>query len=138
MGGEVLQDIEKSFSFLRDIIREIPDRYHSNEKRIKELEKEQQDLLHAIELVNFNAYQGFKLSKKVKEVRKERRELKNENELLELITPLLKRYRSDLQNMDLLLGKLRERKNNQNLRGYRCRVREELQEDIDSGRFVNF
>jgi len=135
---DIFENINESFEMFRDMVREIPDRYHSNNKEITKLQEETQDLLHMIEMVNFNARDGYKLSKALKEVRKRRRELKDENQLLEPIVPLLKKYRNELNNMDKILGEIRKRERLQDVRGYRCRVRDDLQESLNKGKVIGF
>lgn len=65
-------------------IREMVTRYEGNKQRLIEIEGEQQDLLHYIEISPFKKVSdGYKLYRKLAELRRERRALKNENDLLQ-------------------------------------------------------
>lgn len=135
--ADVFESIEENFILFRDMVREFPDRYHQNNKDIERLQQEQQDLLHVLELVPLNAYQGWKVAEQLKVIRIQRRELKDQNQLLEPLVSLLKKYRSDLAHMDKALGEVRKRERLQDVRGYRCRVREDLQESLDKNKAVS-
>lgn len=54
-------------------------------KQLKNLEDEQQDLLHYIEFANFNAVQGWKLAHDLKICRGKRRKIKNELDVIQFI-----------------------------------------------------
>lgn len=72
----MFKDVEQTMTWIRDVLQEVPKRYEQNEAAIVELEQEQLDLLHVTEFSNFNASEGYSLSKEVKEVRMKRRQLK--------------------------------------------------------------
>ena len=54
-------------------------------KRLQELDKAQQDLLHFIENDNFNACEGYFYAKQIQEVRRERRQVKYEIETMKIL-----------------------------------------------------
>lgn len=126
-----MEDIEKTTVLIRNTIRDFPNRYHENNKRIKEIEEETMDLLHLIELTTFNAAEGYKIAKRIKEIRQERRRLKDENEQLKHIEPILTKWRDRLQQLDKVVGDIRKAKMNKVNRSYRCRVRKDLQSKIN-------
>lgn len=53
--------------------------------QLRDLEDEQQDLLHYIEFANFNAVQGWKIAHDLKICRNKRRKIKNELEVIQFI-----------------------------------------------------
>src|SRR5690606_28066271 len=63
----LFDDTELSFAMFRDVVKMFPEKYYQNEKEIEALQQEQQDLLHILEFSNFNAYQGYELSRQIKE-----------------------------------------------------------------------
>ena len=72
-------------------IRGMVTRYEGNKRRLIDIESEQQDLLHYIEIAPFKTVpNGYKLYRKLAELRRERRALKNENDLLQ---PLYEAFR---------------------------------------------
>lgn len=68
-----------------DLLNSIEKKWEATKEEIILAEKEQQDLLHEIELTRFDVQRGYRLSKRLQEVRQRRRELKNR---LEILTPL--------------------------------------------------
>lgn len=131
------ENIAEYFTSLRNMIRDIPDRFKYNKEEIKELEDEQNDLLHMAEFANFNAFQGYKIASQIQQVRRRRRELKNENELIEPMLPMLKKLKGDLHNMDNIIGEVRKRSDVQKVRIYNCRVRKDLQDSINKIKVIN-
>ncbi|GGN66449.1 hypothetical protein [Oceanobacillus indicireducens] len=126
-----MQDIEQIIITIRDAIRDIPKRYSDNLEQINKLEKEENDLLHYIELVNLNAVEGFKAYKELQKVRKERRVYKDENELLRHIQPVLKNMKGQIRHLDDALGCVRQTEKNLENRIYRVRVRKDLDKVIN-------
>ena len=126
-------DIEQTAIIIRDAIKDIPKRYSDNIDKIARLEQERSDILHLIELSKFNAYEGFKLAKELQKVQQERRKLKDENSLLKHLQPIMKNMKDKAPKLDNSIGEIRKVKNNMENRLYRCRVRKDLQEKINSG-----
>lgn len=134
--SDVFNNIEENFVMFRDMVKEVPDQYNNNIKEIDRLQKEQEDLLHVLEFLPLDSFKMHKISKQLVSIRQERRRLKNQNELLEPFIPLMKKYRNDLRNMDSMLGEVRKRERVQEIRGYRCRVRKDLQESFDKNKAI--
>lgn len=126
-----MQDIEQTAITVRDAIRNIPKQYGHNQDKIKNLEDERQDILHLIELTNFNAYEGYKLSNELQRIQQERRKLKKENELLKPLIQPLSKMKGNLKHLDDAVGQIRKVKQNQQIKSYRCRVRKDLQDIIN-------
>lgn len=134
--SDVFNNIEENFVMFRDMVKEVPDQYNNNIKEIERLDQETQDILHLLEFAPINARDGYKLSKMLQDTRRERRELKDQNRLLEPLVPMMKKYRNELNNMDKILGEIRKRSRMQDVRGYRCRVRTDLQESLDKKKVI--
>ena len=65
-------------------IKEMVSRYENDKIRIFELEAQEEDLKHSMEILpNQKVSDGYKLYKKMREIRKERRACKNEIDLLQ-------------------------------------------------------
>lgn len=126
-----MQDIEQIIITIRDAIRDIPKRYSDNLEHITKLEKEENDLLHYIELVNLNAVEGFKAYKELQKVRKERRVYKDENELLKHVQPVLSNMKGHLRLLDNAIGNVRQTEKHLENRIYRVRVRKDLDKVIN-------
>ncbi|MBM7598175.1 archaellum component FlaC [Virgibacillus halotolerans] len=133
---DIFDDIEKSFTLFRDVIKQFPDRHGHNIQEVSRLDREQQDLLHLIEFIPMNAYQGWNTTQRIKHVRRDRRKVKEETELLEPIIPLLKKYRQQLTEMDKVIGEIRKVKKRQENRQYTCKGDKSLQENFDKGKLV--
>lgn len=121
-------DIEKTIVVMRNAIKDFPTRYKHNEKMIKKLEQETQDLLHLIELKDLDVYKGFTVYKQLQEVRKERRELKDENDLLRQVEGELRKMQKYVPKLNEGLGDIRKSKIYKTNRKYNFRIRKDLEE----------
>ncbi|WP_121605337.1 hypothetical protein [Virgibacillus sp. Bac332] len=121
------EDIEQTAVFLMNAIKDIPKRYERNETMIKKAERETQDLLHTAELTNFNAFEGYTISKELKEVRTARRNLKDENDLLVQLNGIMKRMQPHVKELNEAIGAIKKEKRRHKQRSYKCRVRKDLQ-----------
>ncbi|WP_182200115.1 hypothetical protein [Paraliobacillus salinarum] len=124
---DLFTDVEQTAIFIRNAVRDVPDRLNTNNAQLTKINQEIQDLMHVVEFSSFNASDGYRLAKDLKIARKKRRELKNELELLEPLVSVLKKFRNNLQEMDKAVGEIRKVKALQQSRTYKCRVREDLQ-----------
>jgi len=70
---------------LKEIFNDITGDYNRLSLEIGKCDLKQQDILHKMENINFNAAQGYNLAKEMKEVRERRREFKNEFAVVEEI-----------------------------------------------------
>ena len=125
-------DIEQTAILIRDAIRDLPERHRQNKVEIERLQGEQQDLLHFIEFNNVGTVQSHKIYKDIQRVRVERRKLKDENELLEPLVETLRKFKGQLSELDKVIGDIRKVDNKLRNRGYKCRVRNDLQEKMTS------
>ncbi|WP_077325731.1 hypothetical protein [Virgibacillus siamensis] len=122
-----MYDVEQTATTIRDAIRDIPKTYEYNEKDIKRLDQETQDLLHLAELTNFNAFEGYSIAKEIQSVRQARRQLKDENEMLVELHSIMKELQPYLKDLNKSLGNIRQIKKKHAVRTYRCRERKDLQ-----------
>lgn len=119
---------------IRDAIRDLPNRFQANNEKINNLERERSDLLHYAELVNLNAAKGFEYYKDVQKVEQKRRKLKDENEQLRHIVPILSKWRDRLKQLDNAVGDIKKSKVHLDKRSYKCRVRKDLENKINRSR----
>ncbi len=127
----LFEDIEKTAVVIRDAIRDIPTKHKENFDMVNQLDKETQDLLHLMEFYDLNASEGFKAYKELQRIRRTRRNLKKENELLEPIANTLKKFKSNLTELDKVIGDIRKVQNSHKARTYKAKVRTDLQEKFD-------
>lgn len=127
----VILNVEESALIIRNAVRDIPNTFHENCDKISKLERERLDLIHMAEMCDLNVVEGFKLYKEIQRVSKERRKLKDENEQLQHLVPILKKWRNRLSQLDHAVGDVRKAKSNIETRQYRCRVRKDLEKKIN-------
>jgi predicted nuclease with TOPRIM domain len=113
---------------LREILSEIPSMYENNDKRIERIDKENGDLLHALELLEIDEQQAVQYTNEIRNNRLERRKCKDENLILKPLYDFIKQnpkvakeIRICQQETKRMCGVLRSRT-------YNPRVREDLTE----------
>ena len=126
----VLNDIEQAAITLRSIIIESPKEFDSNKSDIEFCEKEIRDIEHVLELTLFNASNGYKYARDIQSVRIKRRDLKDKNELLDPLVQLVRKMKSYEHEINKVIGEIRRIKQKHEVRQYKMRVREDLQEMI--------
>lgn len=124
--------IEDSLKVMREVLFDYPKRFDLNTEQLKKLQGEENDLLHAIELVNLNAYEGFKMYKRLQKVRQEKRALKDENKILAPIVKSMSKNKIKIHEINSLIGNTRNMLTNQKVRSYRMRVRSDMQCLVDN------
>lgn len=124
----MFDNIERTAVFIRDCIRDIPERHKQNKDELEQIRKEELDLLHLIELTNMNASEGFKAYKELQKVLQRRRKLKDENELLTPLAETIRKFKGNLAELDKIIGDIRRIEASQGNRMYKCRVRTDLQD----------
>lgn len=122
-----LSEIIEALKSVKDVYIDYPKRYELSQEQLKKVDSEIQDIVHIIELTNFNASEGYKWAKELQRLRRIRRGLKNELETLEKIKEFLTFQRPTEKNISRVLGDLRNIENKQKIRSYRMRIREDLQ-----------
>jgi predicted nucleic acid-binding Zn-ribbon protein len=126
-------DIEQTAITIRDAIKDTPKRYSDNQDRITRIERELCDIRHLIELGKANLYEAWQIYKMQQDLYIERRKLKDENEQLKHLQPIMKNMKDKAPKLDNSIGEIRKVKNNMDNRLYRCRVRKDLEKKINSG-----
>lgn len=125
-----MNDIIQALQSVREVYVNFPKQLEISKEELKTVESEIQDILHIIELTTFDACKGFKWAKEIQRLRKARRELKDRIEMLEPIKELIAFQKPTEKNIGKIIGDVRNIETNHNTRGYRMRVRTELQEMV--------
>jgi hypothetical protein len=130
----LVTEFEEHLLSVREVFVNYPNRIINLERDLRNVEMEIVDLLHVIEFKNFNAYEGFKLSKEVKDARHRRRLIKDELEFLEPIKSLLNVVaKPSSHHINQTIGSIRKVEMHQRGRSYRMRVRKDLQKQLKGG-----
>jgi hypothetical protein len=90
------------------------------------IDREYNDLTHALELVSFNASEGYKLAKQLQENRLRRREAKNLKEALQPLYDLMNKNQSFFKELKNVHAAIERTVHTQQNRKYRPRAREDL------------
>lgn len=121
---------EKLLNYLTEMELE----YNNTCKAAIRADKEVQDLLHDMELTNFNACEGYIMAKKMQEVRRRRRVLKDDIETFKI----LKENTSHIpKQIKTIVSKIKQKESDFRLRFYRPRVRADLKLVTDKVKKVN-
>jgi len=118
---------------IRKIFIEYPMKYIEYKKELVLVEQERQDLLHVLELGKLNAVEMSKIMRELKEVQQKRRRIKNNLEVLKVISDFANNFNNNRhkdKQIDTLINTVnnivdRERK-------YTMRIRTDLQKVIDN------
>lgn len=127
---DVLQ-IEKAAKELQEIMHHVPEQIKRLQVEIQLCEQETQDLLHLIELSNFHASEGYRLSKDLQITRKKRRQFKDELDALKSIFDRTSTDRALSEQFNVLRGVIEHRKINVKARSYKPRIRTDLTEKFN-------
>lgn len=102
-------------------------KYDENYEAIGKLEKEQQDILHEIELAELQDQErGYSLYVELREIRRNRRKLRDENGLLKPLAELFRENERFRQRVYKTCATIRELERLQEERKYMPRVRDDL------------
>lgn len=119
-------EIEGSLVELSSFFMQLPNQIKYLEKEVQLCNLETSDLLHLIELDNFNASDGFKHAKDLQITRQKRRELKDELEILSDLQENLKTNRPFTHQVDAINKLSIQRQKRMKTRGYTPRIRSDL------------
>lgn len=122
----MLKEIEVLSEQLSSFYSKLPNQIERLKKEISLCDLETNDLLHLVELDNFNARDGFKHAKDLQITRKRRRECKDELEGLIEIVENLKVNRPFNHQVSAIEKLVKTRKEKIKMRGYQPRVRKDL------------
>ena len=114
-------------SMILNLFIDLKERYEYNYKMVGECDYKTQDILHEIEMLNYDVFRGFKIYKELQATRQTRRQCKDENELLDPIY----NYISSLQNCEGKLRKVSEKtidaNNCRERKSYHPRIKTEME-----------
>ena len=125
-----MSEIIQALQAVRDVYINFPKRYDLSKEELQKIEWEIQDILHIVELSNFNASEGFKWAKELQRLRKARRALKDELESLEKVKEFLAFPKPTEKVVNKTIGDLRGIESRKENRTYHMRMRKDLQELI--------
>lgn len=123
VNAERLRDVATQMSKL---MKDVPQQIDRIKQEIELCEKEVDDLRHLIELTNFNASQGYKMSKDMQITLIKRRELKDELDSLVAVKAMMSKHRPMLAQSETLSSTIKQRVGAQKRRTYTPRVRTDL------------
>lgn len=110
------------------LLTHLDDNWDMLNDSIRDANGEQQDLLHEIELVNFNAFEGFALCKELKDLRMHRRILKDKHSTLSPLREFMLNGGSQATRIALhkTIIRMKDVVNNLETRTYFPRIRTDL------------
>lgn len=86
--SELIQYIDS----IREALSEVPAKYDANVRKMEELEKESNDLLHALELLDIDEAQAAEYAADMRRNRLERRRCKDENMVLKPLYDFIRQH----------------------------------------------
>lgn len=121
-----MEELIKTIKAFAEILNDIDNVWSELHEKLKQYELESNDLLHEIELTNFNACEGYILAKKLKEVRQRRREVKNKQEILQYVKDFAANNKNLIITLYKLAKSMEEKLDIQQNRVYVPRIRHDL------------
>jgi len=106
-----------------NLVNEIDNTYSFFTTEQSKYDKMTSDVLHKIELTNFNASDGYKLCKQLQGIQVERRKVKDEMESLVKLFSASKTIKENLLSVQKKIINIEEQ---QEIRGYKPRVLKEM------------
>lgn len=94
-GVSILSEVAELIQYvdsIRGALTEVPARFDANVRKMEELEKESNDLLHAIELLDIDEAQAAEYATDMRRNRLERRRCKDENMVLKPLYDFIKQH----------------------------------------------
>ena len=116
---------------LISIFQTVKQTYERNENDIAFYNQEYTDITHALELLHFNAAQGYRLAKQLKANRANRRLAKDQNQQLQPLYELLTRNQGFLKELRKVQSQIERIKSDQQNRLYTVRARTDMQAAFD-------
>src|SRR5690606_10588129 len=101
---ETVEIYKSAVKQLQQVVSQTPQRIKKLHELIQRADWEEQDLLHLAELENFNAAEGYYITKQISQVRKRRRAYKDELTVLDELRKIANNN-SKLEAHVNLLGK---------------------------------
>lgn len=119
---ECLSHMEKIY----DILKEIPATEEECKKKLSELDLEEQDLLHEIELINLSRSERSIMCLKLKDVRQSRRTVKELLEILGVLVKFRSRNIKEINHINMAATRMKEIMKIQKERVYHPRMRSDM------------
>lgn len=113
-------------SQLQKAVAQTPQRIKKLNELISKSDLEEQDLLHLAEFENFNASQGYDITKKIKAVRTKRRKYKDELEILSELKKVANNNSKLEGHVNTLSKSLKDKSDKLSNRKYQVKVRTDL------------
>lgn len=120
------EEVRNTIGELSKLVESIPNQIEMIKLEIMLCDREEQDILHKIELENFNAYHGWNLAKDIQITRRKRRELKDNLEDLSRLQESLLSNRTIKQHTQSVEDFTEHKENLRSSRTYTLRVRNDL------------
>lgn len=124
-------DMTKYINTLRDIFTEVPRIFEQNDRRIEELDKESGDIIHAMELLEFDEVAAARYATELRENRLQRRRCKDENALLKPLYDFIKMRSKFINELERVQEETEKESRFLVGRTYHPRVRLELTEAFE-------
>lgn len=121
-------DPKKTIDQLYTLIHKIEPIFNDNYEDVNYYDKEMQDLLHELELIKFNAFQGYSLAKKLKENRIHRRKAKDMNLALKPLYDFYMKNKDSFKELRSVQSEVTKIEANLKHRVYTPRVNNEMTE----------
>ncbi|MBS4173484.1 hypothetical protein [Bacillus sp. FJAT-49736] len=125
-----MSDIVQALESIKEVYINIPKRIEELENHLRNLDNEQQDLLHFMEFAKPDAREMIRKYKELRNTRNERRKVKDELELLQSAKEIFSYQKLTEKNVGKVLGNVHHVLNVQENRCYTMKVRKDLQELI--------
>jgi Mg2+ and Co2+ transporter CorA len=119
-------DVIKIVYDFAQLLSKIEQEWDQIYEEIHKTDCEAGDLLHEIELTNFNAYEGYKLAKQLQEVRQKRRKLKDTQEILQHLKDFYDNNKQLHITLFKLIKEMQKTKESLQSRSYTPRIRTDL------------
>lgn len=122
----IVETYKEATQQLHKVISQTPQRVKQLHDLVQRSDWEEQDLLHLAELGNFNAAEGYYITKQISNVRKKRRKYKDELEALSELRKVINNNSKLQVHMDTLSKSLKSDVEKKSKRKYNIRVRKDL------------
>ncbi len=119
---ECLNHMEKIYS----ILKEIPSTEEEYKKKLSELDLEEQDLLHEIELIDLSRSERSTMCLKLKDVRQTRRTVKELSEILDVLVKFRSKNIKEINHINMAATRMKEIMKIQKERVYYPRMRSDM------------
>lgn len=121
-----IEEIIKVSEDFAKVLSKISQSWDDVYQAVGDCDKEASDLLHEIELTDFNNVEGYLLATEVKDIRRRRRELKDYQEIVSLLRDFSHQNKALQINLFRTSSEMRKRYEDHNTRRYFPRIRKDI------------